>query len=65
MTYKFNALPLSYIGNNQSASSNSENLLGRHIWSMVKIAKQNKPQESEKPLYNGRKITVINFSTIN
>ena len=50
---------------NQSLSSHSENLLSRHIWSIIKIAQWNEPQKTETPLNNGRKITVIiNFHTI-
>ena len=36
-------------------SFHSENLLGRHIWSIMMIAPQNEPQETETPLNNGRK----------
>ena len=49
---------------NQSASSHSKSLFGRHIWSIIKIAQDKEPQETETPLNNGRKITVINFYKI-
>ena len=50
---------------NRSASFHLDNLLGRHIQTIMKTAQQNKPQEAETLLNNGRKITVINFPRIN
>ena len=49
---------------NQSASCHSENLLNKHIWSIIKIAQQNEPLETKTPLYNERKTTAIYFFTI-
>ena len=63
LTYKVNALSLSYPGRKPVAFSHSENLLFRHICSIIKVAQQKEPEETETLLYNGRKTTVYNFHT--
>ena len=40
LTCKVDALSLSYLGRQPSAFSHSENLLGRHIWSIKRIAQK-------------------------
>ena len=39
----------------QSTSCHSENLFGRHIWSIIKTAQQNEPQKIENTIIQWEK----------
>ena len=56
-------LPLAYKGMATCQHfRHSENLFGRHIWSIINLAQQNEPQETEAPLYNGLFVCLVGIN---